>query len=132
MRIGYSISTPEIAELLNRIRQPFNVNSLALIAAEAALQDDAHLQSSVTLNQSGMQQLMTAFTTMKLSWIPSAGNFICVDCGRDAAPVYETLLREGVIVRPVANYGLPQHLRITIGTEAENQLFTQTLAKVLR
>ena len=132
LRVGYSISTPEVAELLNRVRQPFNVNSLALVAAEAALQDKAHLQASITLNQLGMQQLTAAFTAMKLDWIPSAGNFICVDCGQEAAPVYQLLLREGVIVRPVANYGLPQHLRITISTETDNQRLIQALEKVLK
>ncbi len=134
LRIGYGISHPDIADLLNRVRQPFNVNSLALRAAEAALHDAEHLQQSISLNNNGMQQLQRAFTAMGLDYIPSAGNFICVDVeqtGTSGLQIYNKLLHEGVIVRPIANYGMPHHLRITIGLEHENEKFIQALAKIL-
>ena len=131
LRIGYSLSSPEIADILNRVRQPFNNNSLALVAAEAALTDAEHLQRTVANNTSGMQQLTDGFKTLGLEWIPSAGNFVTVDLKRDALPIYDALLRLGVIVRPVANYQLPQHLRISIGTSTENARFLQALADVL-
>ncbi len=119
LRVGYGLSTAVVADVLNRVRQPFNVNSLALAAACAALQDAEYLAESRRLNETGMQQLEAGFRDLGLSWIPSKGNFICVDLGRVAAPVFQGLLREGVIVRPVANYGMPNHLRITIGLPAE-------------
>jgi len=131
LRVGYGLSTAVVADVLNRVRQPFNVNSLALAAACAALQDTDYLAESRRLNESGMQQLEAGFRLLGLSWIPSKGNFICVDVGRVAAPVFQGLLREGVIVRPVANYGLPNHLRITIGLPAENSRFLEALTKVL-
>lgn len=131
LRVGYAVSGAEIADLLNRVRQPFNVNSLALAAASAALEDTAHLQRTVELNALGLAQLSEAFAGRGLPFIPSAGNFITVDVGRPAAPVYEALLREGVIVRPVGNYGLPEHLRVTVGTQVENQIFLDALDRVL-
>lgn len=131
LRVGFAVSHPDIANLLNRLRQPFNVNSLALAAAVAALGDDDYLLQAKTLNEAGMQQFITGLTEMGLSFIPSKGNFICVDVGRPAADVYEALLREGVIVRPVAGYGLPHHLRISIGLEAENARCLEALQSVL-
>ncbi len=131
LRVGYCISHPIIADLLNRIRPPFNNNSLALVAATAALTDIEHLNASIAINQIGMQQLINAFKQLKLNWIPSAGNFICVDFQRPAAIIYQALLQKGIIVRPVANYQLPNHLRISIGTEVENQKFIEALAQVL-
>ncbi|WP_077728374.1 histidinol-phosphate transaminase [Methylocaldum sp. 14B] len=131
LRVGYAVSSPAIADLLNRVRQPFNVNSLALEAAKAALDDNDHLTRSVSLNREGLCRLSEAFTERDLSFIPSVGNFIMVDVGRPAAPVYEALLRQGVIVRPVANYGLPNHLRVTVGTEEENRIFLAALDCVL-
>ena len=131
LRIGYSISNPEIADLLNRVRQPFNSNMLALAAAEAALQDTDHLRKTIRLNEKGMEQLTAAFTKLNLEWIPSVGNFVTVNLQRTALPVYEALLHQGVIVRPVANYELPDHLRISIGTEDENQLFIEALGHIL-
>ncbi len=121
LRVGYALSSPEIADVLNRVRQPFNVNSLALLAAETALKDQEHLDQSISLNQTGMRQYQQAFEDLGLAWIPSAGNFITVDLGRPAAPIYEAMLRQAVITRPVANYQLPQHLRISIGLEVENK-----------
>jgi histidinol-phosphate aminotransferase len=131
LRVGYAVSSPEIADLLNRVRQPFNVNAPALAASAAALADADHLARSVRLNEEGLKQLATAFSRSGLSFIPSVGNFITVDLGRPAAPVYDGLLREGVIVRPVANYGLPNHLRVTVGTAEENEIFLNALARVL-
>ena len=131
LRIGYGISHEEIADLMNRVRQPFNVNSLALSAAEAALADNEHLQRSAKLNQTGMERLTKAFDEMGLQYIPSVGNFICVDVGQSGMEIYKKLLHEGVIVRPVDNYGLPNHLRITIGLEDENEKFINALNKVL-
>lgn len=131
LRIGYGVSTPEIAELLNRVREPFNVNSLALAAAEAALTDAAHVAHSVKVNQEGMRQLTEGFVELGLSYIPSVANFVSVDVGRSGAEVYQSLLCEGVIVRPVANYGLPNHLRVTVGLTEENERFLEALKKVL-
>ena len=131
LRIGYSISNSEIAGLINRIRQPFNVNALALCAAEAALGDEAYLNRSVELNRAGLKQLTTALQTSGIDYLPSVANFVTLDVGQPAVPVYQALLREGVIVRPVANYGLSNHLRVTVGSEMENDLFLTALQKVL-
>jgi histidinol-phosphate aminotransferase len=131
LRIGYSLSSPEIADILNRVRQPFNNNALALAAAEAALSDEDYLQQTIAVNTQGMADLTTGFKGLGLEWIPSAGNFVSVDLRRPGQAIYEALLRKGVIVRPVANYGLPNHLRISIGTQAENQFFLEALAETL-
>ncbi|MDT8310371.1 MAG: histidinol-phosphate transaminase [Methylophaga sp.] len=131
LRVGFAVSHPAVADLLNRIRQPFNVNSLALAAAVAALGDDGYLNRARQINAIGMQQYEDAFQALGLSYIPSKGNFICVDVGREAAPVYDALLREGVIVRPVGGYGLPNHLRISIGFEQDNARCLAALEKVL-
>ncbi len=132
LRVGYAVSHPEIAELLNRVRQPFNVNGLALAAAEAALEDEAHLEQTRVLNREGLICLSAALQERGLDFIPSVGNFITVDVGREAASIFDALLREGVIVRPVANYGLPCHLRVSVGTAEENAAFIAALDKVLK
>lgn len=131
LRVGYAASSPEIADILNRVRQPFNVNSLALAAATAALRDDEFLKKSVEVNQAGLKQWFAACDENQWEYIPTVGNFITMNLKRSAAPIYEALLREGVIVRPIGGYGLPQHLRITIGTEAQNQRCIDALKKVL-
>ena len=131
LRVGYSVSHPQVADILNRVRQPFNVNSLALKAAEVALTDIAHLEAGIKLNAKGMAQLISAFDEMNLNYIPSVANFICVEVGEQAMKVYDDLLYEAVIVRPVANYEMPDYLRITIGTEEENNRFITALKKVL-
>jgi histidinol-phosphate aminotransferase len=131
LRMGFGLSSPQLADILNRVRQPFNNNTLALVAAEAALTDDEHLQETINVNVLGMQQLIDGFKKLGLEWIPSAGNFVLVDLKQAGQPIYEALLRKGVIVRPVGNYELPNHLRISIGTAAENQLFLQALADTL-
>ncbi len=131
LRVGYGLSSPQLADILNRVRQPFNNNSLALAAAEAALADDEHLQQTIKVNALGMQQLTDGFKNLGLEWTPSAGNFVLVDLKQAGQPVYEALLRKGVIVRPVGVYELPDHLRISIGTEAENEVFLQALTDTL-
>lgn len=131
LRVGYAISSPRIADVLNRVRQPFNVNSLAQAAACAALDDAEYLAESRRLNEAGMAQLQAGFAALGLSWIPSKGNFIAVDLARESTSVFQALLREGVIVRPVANYGMPTHLRISIGLPEENARFLEALARVL-
>jgi len=131
LRIGYGLSHPEVADLLNRVRQPFNVNSMAQAAALAALDDQAFIDSCVTANSAGMEQLAAGFDAIGLDYIPSVGNFIVVDLKTPADVVDEALLNEGVITRPLAPYGMLTHLRITIGTQAENQRVLDALKKVL-
>ncbi len=131
LRVGYSLSSIEIADLLNRVRQPFNNNSLALVAAEAALNDAEHVRATVENNAAGMKQLTDGFEALGLNWIPSAGNFVSVDLDQAGAPIYEKLLRKGVIVRPVDVYEMPTFLRISIGTPAENAKFLDALKDVL-
>jgi len=123
LRVGYAVSSAALAELLNRIRQPFNVNSLALVAADAALASEGHVAESRKLNDDGKLQLAEGLAGLPVTVIPSRGNFVLLDIGKDAAPVNERLMRAGVIVRPVANYGLPNHLRVSIGTQEENEVF---------
>ena len=132
LRVGYAVSHPQVADLLNRVRQPFNVNSLALVAATAALGDLEHLERSRTLNRAGMQQLQDACRQWGLNWLPSVGNFLCVDVGRSGREMFLELLKRGVIVRPVDNYGLPHFLRISIGSQAENARLIEALGTVLK
>ncbi|MGF2688560.1 histidinol-phosphate transaminase [Marinobacter sp. DUT-3] len=131
LRVGYSISSPEIADILNRVRQPFNVDAVALAAATAVLEDEAYVQRSREVNASGMAQLESGFRELGLSFIPSAGNFIAVDVGSNAMGIYQSLLEQGVIVRPVAGYGMPRHLRVSIGLEWENAKLLTALANAL-
>jgi histidinol-phosphate aminotransferase len=131
LRVGYAIASEAITETLNRVRQPFNVNSLALAAAEAALSDAKFVRVSREENIKGMSQLCAGFETLELSWIPSSGNFICVKVGSKANQIYMSMLSQGVIVRPVANYGLPEHLRVTIGLPQENQRLLEALVMAL-
>jgi histidinol-phosphate aminotransferase len=131
LRVGYAISRPELADLMNRVRQPFNVNALGLACAEAALTELEFVRESRALNVAGMRQLSEGFDRLGVGFIPSAGNFLCVDIGRDAEPVYQDLLRRGVIVRPIAGYGLPQHLRVTVGLDEENERFLAALRELL-
>ena len=131
LRIGYAVSSPEIADLLNRVRQPFNVNSIALVAAEAALDDDEHVENSAKINRRGLQQWKATCKQLELSYLPSVGNFLSINIGKNAQKIYEALLQEGVIVRPIANYGLSDYLRFTIGTEAQNTRCIEALKKVI-
>jgi histidinol-phosphate aminotransferase len=131
LRIGYGISSAETADLLNRVRAPFNVSVPALAAAVAVLDDDDYLQRSQQVNRDGMQQLCQGLDSLGLAYIPSLGNFVAIELAGDAMPVYQALLREGVIVRPVGVYQMPKHLRVSIGLEHENQRFLAALKKVL-
>lgn len=132
LRIGYAVSHADIANLLNRVRQPFNANMLAQHAAMAALGDHQHLQQSYISNRAGLDQLARGFDVLGLEYIPSIANFMTVNVGQNAQPVYDALLRKGVIVRPVGNYNLPQHLRITVGSDAQNQRVLSSLEQVLQ
>ena len=131
LRIGYSVSHPDIADLMNRVRQPFNVNAMSLAAALVALDDEAYLKESVRVNNEGMKMLTDACDHLGLGYIPSVGNFLTIDFGFDAIPIYEGLLREGVIVRPIGVYGMPNHLRVTVGLPLENKRFIDSLKKLL-
>lgn len=131
LRVGYSVCNEEIADLLNRVRQPFNVNTPALVAATVALDDDEHLQRCREINSQGINFWQHACQDRGLEYIPTVGNFITIDFKKDVGPIYESLLKEGVIVRPIANYKLPNHLRITISTPEENQQCWDALDKVL-
>ena len=119
-----------VADLLNRVRQPFNVNALAQAAALAALADVDYVDESRALNAQGRAELEEGFGKLGLAFVPSHANFVLVNVG-DAARVYQRLLQQGVIVRPVANYGLPEWLRVTVGVGAENRRFLEALATAL-
>jgi histidinol-phosphate aminotransferase len=127
LRVGFAVSDPAIADVLNRVRQPFNVSQVGLAAAEAALGDQSHVERSVALAREGRARLARGLTTLGLAVVPSAGNFVLVKFGPVAGRAYDALLRRGLIVRPVANYGLDEYLRITIGTDAQ---ITRLLAAV--
>ncbi len=130
LRVGYALAPPRIADLMNRVRQPFNVNTLGQVAATAALEDTEFVAKSVALNRAGMIQITAGLMELELSFIPSYGNFVCFRVG-DANGVFQALLRKGVIVRPVASYGLPEHLRVSVGLESENARFLAALREVL-
>jgi histidinol-phosphate aminotransferase len=132
LRVGYALAHPSVADIMNRVRQPFNVNSLALTAAVAALDDMEFVARSYAENLQGLRQIEEGAQRLGLDFIPSHGNFITVRVGK-AAEVYKRLLRRGVIVRPVAGpYQLPEHLRVTIGTAQENEKFLAALAASLK
>lgn len=130
LRVGYALASAEIADLMNRVRQPFNVNNLAIAAAVAALDDHSFVAESYELNQRGMAQLLAGFKRLGLEYIPSSGNFITFKLA-DAAVINQKLLKQGVIVRPIGGYGLPDWLRVTIGSEPENTRFLEALEKAL-
>ena len=130
LRVGYALASAEIADLMNRVRQPFNVNNLAIAAAIAALDDHLFVAESYELNRRGMEQLVAGLKRLGLEHIPSHGNFVTFKAG-DGAAVNQKLLKQGVIVRPIGGYGLPEWLRVTIGTEPENARFLEALEKAL-
>jgi histidinol-phosphate aminotransferase len=135
LRVGFAIAQPGVTDLMNRIRQPFNVNSLAQAAAIAALNDKAFLEKGAENNRAGYRQLTAAFDELKLQYVPSHGNFVLVKVGEDegaGARVNIALLKQGVIVRPVGAYGLPQWLRISIGLPEENARFIEALREALK
>jgi histidinol-phosphate aminotransferase len=130
LRIGYALASAEIAGLMNRVRQPFNCNNLALAAAVAALDDHAFVARSYELNRNGMEMIIAGLKRLGLSHIPAHGNFVTFKVA-DAAGVNQRLLKQGVIVRPIGGYGMPDWLRVTIGTEPENARFLEALEKAL-
>ena len=130
LRVGYAIASAEVADLMNRVRQPFNVNNLAIAAAVAALDDHQFVAESYELNRRGMAQLLAGLKRLGLEHIPSHGNFVTFKV-LGAAEVNQKLLKQGVIVRPIAGYGLPDWLRVTIGTEPDNARFLEALEKAL-
>jgi histidinol-phosphate aminotransferase len=132
LRLGYAVTTPELASVLNRVREPFNANALALVAAQATLEDSDYLQRAVALNRQEMARYEAFFNELGLTFIPSSGNFITVDLAQPAAPIYQALLQQGVIVRPIAGYGMPNYLRISIGTAQENERFFNALRHILQ
>ena len=136
LRVGFGLMHPGVADLLNRVRQPFNVNSLALAAAAAALGDKSFVAKSTKMNRAGMARLERGFKALGLEYIPSCANFVSFSIPRKgeksrAGAVYEKLLRQGVIVRPIAGYGMPDHLRVTVGTPKENETFLEALGGAL-
>jgi histidinol-phosphate aminotransferase len=130
LRVGYAFADPGVADLMNRVRQPFNVNSLSLVAAAAALDDGDFVRKSFELNQAGMREITAGLKNLGLDYIPSHGNFVSFRV-TDAAAVFERLLAMGVIVRPIASYGMPRHLRVTIGLESENARFLESLKRAV-
>lgn len=131
LRVGYGITRPEIAAVLNRVRSPFNVNLPAQAAAAAAIADRDHVARTVALNAEGRNYFYSEFEKMGLNFVPSEGNFVLVDVGRDSREVFEALQRKGVIVRATYGMGLPNHIRVTTGTMPQNQRFIAALQEVL-
>lgn len=131
LRVGYGLSSPAIADLLNRVRQPFNVNAVALAAAEAALADKEHLQQSRLLNTRGLKQWQQACQQQGLKYLPSLGNFLAIHVAVDGEALFQKLLAKGVIARTIGVYGLPDWLRISIGTEEQNDFAIRALQECL-
>ena len=131
LRVGYAVSSPELCELLNRVRQPFNGNSLALAAARAALEDDDFVARSRDCNRRGLARMRRWFDERGIEYLPSVGNFLAVRFGDDSQRIHQSLLERGVIVRPVANYGMPEFLRISVGTDAQLDRLFDALGEIL-
>jgi histidinol-phosphate aminotransferase len=131
LRVGYAIMPAELAEVLNRVRQPFNVNALAQAAAEAALDDRAFLQQTVSLVHRGLDDLYTGLDRLCLTYFKTEANFFLIDVGQSADTVFENMLRQGIIVRSMRAYGYPTYIRINVGLDAENRRFLRALEKVL-
>jgi histidinol-phosphate aminotransferase len=131
LRVGYALAHPDVAEIMNRVRQPFNVNHLAMVAACAALGDTAFLAKSREVNAAGLEELAAGFRRLGLEHIASRANFLTVRIGPQSDRVYRELLAQGVIVRPIAGYGLPEYLRVTVGLPEHNQRFLAALAVAL-
>ena len=130
LRVGFALAHADVADIINRVRQPFNVNSMALVAAAAALEDDDFVRRSRELNAAGMRQITEGLQCLGLEFIPSFGNFVSF-CTGEATAIYRQLLQKGVIVRPIAGYGMPEYLRVSIGLESENARFLSALEEVL-
>lgn len=131
LRVGYGMATPQIADMLNRVRQPFNVNHVAIAAAVAGLEDQEFVQSSRQHNREGLDQLTAGLNTMKLTYLPANGNFVTVRFA-DAVAVNKGLLLKGIIVRPLAEYGMPEWLRVSCGRPEENERFLQALQSIVK
>ncbi|MCC7005787.1 MAG: histidinol-phosphate transaminase [Ottowia sp.] len=135
LRIGFGVAQPVLTDLLNRVRQPFNVNSLGQVAACAVLDDEDFLARSAQINAQGYVQITDAVRKMGLEYVPSSGNFVLIKVGKQNAGagmrVSQALLKLGVIVRPVANYDLPEHIRVSIGLPQENNIFLDALTQVM-
>ena len=130
MRIGVGVGNKELIEVLNRIRQPFNVSSFAQAAVIAALADDDFIERSREIKRQGMAQLVSGLKFLGVEHIPSSGNFLTIDVG-NGKRIYDALLKEGVIVRPIGGYGMPRHIRVSIGLQNENEKFLEALRRVL-
>ena len=131
LRVGYAFASPQVADLMNRVREPFNVNSLALAAAAAAVDDVDFIRKSYELNREGMKQMTEGLARLGLAYIPSFGNFVSFRAP-NAGQVFQRLLAAGVIVRPIAGYGMPEHLRVSIGLSSENSRFLEALERAIR
>ena len=127
LRLGFCISNPELSDYLNRVRQPFNANSLALDLGKIALSDQEHIDKSVKINSSGMERVKMAFDSFNYSYIESWGNFISFDAKQDSDNAFQYFLKKGVILRSLKVYEMPQHLRVSIGTEEEMDFFLKVL-----
>ena len=127
LRVGYAVSAPEVAAVLERLRESFNVNGLALAAATAALADQAHVARARDWNLAEREWMAAALRKRELRVLPSQTNFVLIDFARDAAPIERALFERGVIVRPMGGYGLPECLRISVGTRAENERLLDAL-----
>jgi histidinol-phosphate aminotransferase len=131
LRVGYGIADGDAISLMNRIRQPFNVNSLAQVAALAALADESHTLECVRMIEAGRHFLYDEFNALEIKYVPSRANFILVDVGRSASDIYQRLLKDGVIVRPMTPFGMESALRVTVGTPEENRRLVKALRTVL-
>lgn len=131
LRVGYGVMPPELADLLNKVRMPFNANSLAHAAAEAALDDTAFLQQSVDLAHQSLDMLYGELDKRGIRYFPSQSNFFLIDVARDASQVFEQMLQQGVIVRNMRGYGFPEYIRVNIGLPEENRRFLEALDAVL-
>lgn len=130
LRVGYGVAQPNFVRLLHHVRQPFNINLLAQVAVLAALEDRAHVERTLAVNGEGMEYLERELARLKLRFVPSQANFIMVDVGKGRA-VFEALLKEGVIVRPLDAYRLPRHVRVSVGLPEENRRFIEAMEKIL-
>ncbi len=131
LRVGYMIAHPEIIHYINKVKAPFNVNSLAQHAASAALEDTAFVEKSLKTNKEGQEYLYSQFKRMGIFYLPSSANFVLIDVEKDSLQIYQHLLKEGVIIRPLTGYDLKTHFRVTVGTPSQNEFFIQALEKVL-
>jgi len=130
MRVGFALAHPDVADLMNRVRQPFNVNTVAQAGAIACLADDDYVERSRLANAEGMRQIVEGLAPLGIEHIPSRGNFLCIRVGA-AGEVYQKLLQLGVIVRPIGAYAMPEWLRVSVGLATENDRFLQALAAVV-